>query len=42
MTPATNPSPNSADTRANYIDPTLASIGWSNSQIHREYYFTDG
>jgi type I restriction enzyme R subunit len=31
-----------ADTRANYIDPALASSGWQSSQIVREYYFTDG
>jgi type I restriction enzyme R subunit len=31
-----------ADTRANFIDPALASSGWSSSQIAREYYFTDG
>ncbi len=30
-----------ADTRANYIDPALASSRWSSSQIAREYYFTD-
>ena len=31
-----------ADTRANYIDPALASSGWQSSRIVREYYFTDG
>lgn len=31
-----------ADTRANFIDPALASTGWESSQIIREYYFTDG
>ena len=31
-----------ADTRANYIDPALASCGWNSNQIAREYYFTDG
>ncbi len=31
-----------SDTRANYIDPALASSGWDSSQIAREYYFTDG
>ena len=31
-----------ADTRANYIDPALASCGWNSGQIAREYYFTDG
>ncbi len=31
-----------ADTRANYIDPALASAGWDREQIIREYYFTDG
>ncbi|MEE9425324.1 MAG: hypothetical protein V3V18_10135 [Methylococcales bacterium] len=42
MTPYAKPNPNETDIPANYIDPTLASVGWSNSQIHREYYFTDG
>ncbi|MBT4159973.1 MAG: DEAD/DEAH box helicase family protein [Gammaproteobacteria bacterium] len=31
-----------ADTRANFIDPALASAGWSSGQVIREYYFTDG
>jgi len=31
-----------ADTRANHIDPALASQGWRPEQIVREYYFTDG
>ena len=31
-----------ADTRANYINPALASTGWQSSQVVREYYFTDG
>lgn len=31
-----------ADTRANFIDPALASTGWTSNQITREYYFTDG
>jgi len=34
--------PSEADTRANYIDPALASTSWKSSQIVREYYFTDG
>lgn len=31
-----------SDTRANYIDPALATSGWDRTQIFREYYFTDG
>lgn len=31
-----------ADTRANYIDPSLKTKGWENYHIRREYYFTDG
>ncbi len=31
-----------ADTRAQYIDPGLASNGWQPHEIRREYYFTDG
>ncbi|MEA1049680.1 DEAD/DEAH box helicase family protein [Lamprobacter modestohalophilus] len=31
-----------ADTRAQFIDPALASAGWKRDQINREYYFTDG
>jgi type I restriction enzyme R subunit len=31
-----------ADTRANFIDPALASSGWTAHQIAREHYFTDG
>ncbi len=42
MTPGDNSSKSEADTRANYIDPALATSGWVSSQIIREYYFTDG
>ena len=42
MTPAANTGPSEADTRANFIDPELASIGWGSNQIIREHYFTDG
>ena len=31
-----------ADTRANFIDPALAEVGWSEETIIREYYFTAG
>lgn len=31
-----------ADTRANFIDPALASAGWDSGQVIREFYFTDG
>lgn len=31
-----------SDTRANFIDPDLASCGWEPIHIVREYYFTDG
>jgi type I restriction enzyme R subunit len=37
-----NTNPSEADTRANFIDPALASSGWESQQIVREYYFTDG
>lgn len=42
MTPVANSSLSEADTRANFIDPALASVGWDSSHITREYYFTDG
>lgn len=42
MTSYVNTNPSEADTRANFIDPALASVGWDSSQIIREYYFTDG
>ncbi len=31
-----------ADTRAKLIDPRIKSSGWLESNIVREYYFTDG
>lgn len=31
-----------ADTRANYIDPSLKAANWQSSNIIREHYFTDG
>ena len=31
-----------SDTRANFIDPKLASSQWESINIVREYYFTDG
>jgi type I restriction enzyme R subunit len=31
-----------SDTRAKFIDPKLFEQGWVESQITREYYFTDG
>lgn len=31
-----------ADTRANFIDPSLAAAGWGPDTIIREHYFTDG
>lgn len=31
-----------ADTRANYIDPSIARVGWDSTTIIREFYFTDG
>jgi len=31
-----------ADTRANFIDPSLATVGWGADKIIREHYFTDG
>ncbi len=40
--PAANTAPSEADTRANFIDPALALVGWDSSQILLEYYFTDG
>jgi len=42
MKSATNTDPSEADTRANFIDPALASVGWGSKQIIRKYYFTDG
>ena len=42
MTPAANTGPSEADTRANFIDPELVSVGWDSNQIIREHYFTDG
>jgi type I restriction enzyme R subunit len=42
MAPTDNTNPSEADTRANFIDPALASSGWESQQIVREYYFTDG
>lgn len=31
-----------SDTRAKFIDPALRASGWSDSQVTREHYFTDG
>ncbi len=30
------------DVKFRYIDPAIENIGWSKSQINKEYYFTDG
>ena len=31
-----------ADIRSKYIDPAIIDRGWTESQIRREHYFTDG
>lgn len=31
-----------SDTRSKFIDPKLKARNWSESQIIREHYFTDG
>ena len=30
-----------SDTRAKFIDPQLQTAGWQETQIVREWYFTD-
>lgn len=30
------------DVKFRYIDPAIENIGWSKTQINKEYYFTDG